>query len=88
MAKTGNKLTAAQLKKLEVGQSAYGSNLRVTKNKSGLTFHACFAIDGERYLHKVGTDEATKFALNNAFRQRRRSDTCDRGCRLQPKCQR
>lgn len=59
MAKTSNKLTAAQLKKLEVGQSAYGSNLRVTKNKSGLTFHACFAIDGERYLHKVGTDEAT-----------------------------
>lgn len=59
MAKTSNKLTAAQLKKLDVGQSAYGSNLRVTKNKSGLTFHACFAIDGERYLHKVGTDEAT-----------------------------
>lgn len=67
MAKTSNKITANQLKKLEVGQAAYGSNLRVTRNKSGVTFHACFAIDGERYLHRLGTDETTN--LTDAIRE-------------------
>lgn len=67
MAKTSNKITANQLKKLEVGQAAYGSNLRVTRNKSGITFHACFAIDGERYLHRLGTDETTN--LTDAIRE-------------------
>ncbi|MFV1877932.1 tyrosine-type recombinase/integrase [Nioella sp.] len=56
MAKTSNKLTAKDLKNLTVGQAAYGSNLRATRNKSGITFHASFTIDGERHQRKLGTD--------------------------------
>lgn len=67
MAKTSNKITANQIKKLEVGQSAYGSNLRATRNKSGITFHACFAIDGERYLQRLGTDDTIN--LTDAVRE-------------------
>lgn len=67
MAKTSNKLTAKHLKDLAVGQTAYGSNLRATRNKSGVTFHACFTISGKRYLHRLGTDD--KLNLTQATRK-------------------
>ncbi|WP_127562274.1 tyrosine-type recombinase/integrase [Nioella ostreopsis] len=67
MAKTSNKLTSKDLKNLAVGQSAYGSNLRATRNKSGITFHASFTLDGERYQHKLGTDATMN--LTDAIRE-------------------
>lgn len=67
MAKTSNKLTSKDLKNLAVGQTAYGSNLRATRNKSGITFHASFTLDGKRYQHKLGTD--AKMNLTDAIRE-------------------
>lgn len=68
MAKTSNKLTAEKLKGLKEGQSAYGSNLKVTKNKSSVTFYASFAIDGKRHLKRLGTtkDMVLTDAIKNA----------------------
>jgi integrase len=67
MTKTSNKLTSQDLKNLAVGQTAYGSNLRATRNKSGITYYASFTLDGERYQHKLGTD--AKMTLTDAFRE-------------------
>lgn len=66
MAKTSNKLTNSDLKNLAVGQAAYGSNLRATRNKSGITFHACFTIDGKRHLHRLGNNK--NLSLTDAIR--------------------
>jgi integrase len=66
MAKTSNKLTNSDLKNLAVGQAAYGSNLRATRNKSGITFHACFTIDGKRHLHRLGNSK--NLSLTDAIR--------------------
>jgi integrase len=75
MGKTSNKLTSTDLKNLTVGQAAYGSNLRATRNKSGITYHACFTINGERYLHRIGTSSTINLtdAINKAaqFRMQR-----------------
>lgn len=66
MAKTSNELTNNDLKNLALGQAAYGSNLRATRNKSGITFHACFTIDGKRHLHRLGNSK--KLSLTDAIR--------------------
>lgn len=57
MAKTSSKLTAKKLKGLKEGQSAYGSNLKATKNKGGITFNASFSIGGKRYLKRLGFEK-------------------------------
>lgn len=70
MAKTGNKLTSTMLKNLKIGKNAYGSNLRATKNKSGITFYTSFTINGIRIQEKIGTDK--KFNLTEAIQQANR----------------
>jgi integrase len=55
MAKIGSKLTKTMIDDLSEGQSAYGSNLRATRNKTCVTFHASFAVDGKRYLERMGS---------------------------------
>ena len=70
MAKTGNKLTSTMLKNLKIGKNAYGSNLRATKNKAGITFYTSFTINGIRIQEKIGTDK--KFNLTEAIQQANR----------------
>ncbi|WP_322893383.1 MULTISPECIES: tyrosine-type recombinase/integrase [unclassified Yoonia] len=61
MGKTSNKLSSTDIKNLAIGQSAYGSNLRAARNKSGITFYACFTIDGERYMHRLSKNTQLNF---------------------------
>jgi integrase len=69
MPKTSNKLTAKTLSQLALEETAYGSNLRATRNKSGdITFYANFTISGNRFQKRLGTNanlnltEAVKLA--------------------------
>ena len=65
MAKTSNKLTASMIKTMKIGQSVYGSNLRATKNKYGITFYASFTINGKRYQEKIAN--SGKINLSDAI---------------------
>lgn len=68
MTKLSGRLTAKMLNKLRAGESAYGSNVRATRNKSGsITFYASFAVGGTRYQKRLGVND--KIKLTDALRE-------------------